>query len=215
MAISELFFRLTAAGNGSMMVYPRLDHDLRGRHFLPADLARVMPFKPENLPTYMSLFSIPAQSRMARQMTDTLHVCSPRPGPRDLLTCHASIESMLDFSTAHLPNVSSVLTPSFTPPSRYEARVSSLPSTLSRNAISCHDTMFPYLVYGCHLMHNASVLTVPLVRTLDNTSFQGLAVCHADTTSWNPDHPVFSALRAQPGDGTLCHWIPQNNFVWI
>eukprot|EP00257_Ricinus_communis_P028364 XP_025015778.1 BURP domain protein RD22 isoform X3 [Ricinus communis] len=48
----------------------------------------------------------------------------------------------------------------------------------------------------------------------DGTKAKALAVCHLDTSSWNPRYLAFLMLKIKPGEGTICHFIKSNTLVW-
>ncbi|XP_025015778.2 BURP domain protein RD22 isoform X2 [Ricinus communis] len=48
----------------------------------------------------------------------------------------------------------------------------------------------------------------------DGTKAKALAVCHLDTSSWNPRYLAFLMLKIKHGEGTICHFIKSNTLVW-
>lgn len=215
--VSGLFFKPDELSAGKTIVYPKLDNDLQGRTFLPAELAKALPFSSAKLPSYLTLLDVPSGSNMAANMEQTVAFCNSKPVDGEIRTCHASVESMVDFTVSNMGPKVAVWSPAYSPSRSEEVRVLKAPVTLSspeKKSITCHDVMYPYLVYGCHVMGSSLILDVELQRA-DGSAFHGTSVCHTDTSSWNPAHPAFAALNDQPGHGTVCHWVPQNNFVWV
>lgn len=85
---SRLGFTLAAPAAGSAdgnrsrprewIVFPRLEHALAGRRFLPGRLAAAMPAlgRPDRLAAHLSMLAVPPGSAMAAQMSDTIQLCS-------------------------------------------------------------------------------------------------------------------------------------------
>lgn len=211
-----LFFRPDELTAGTTLLYPALVNDLQGRTFLPAQLAAVMPFNGDKLASYMALLEVPRGSSMAANMQNTLAFCNSKPADGEVRTCHSSIESMVDFAVAHLGSNVAAMSLDDSPSKSEKVRVIRhvTLSPAHSASITCHDLMFPYLVYGCHVMQSSIVYDVELQR-VNGSTFHGISICHVDTRSWNSAHPAFATLHAQPGDGTICHWLPQNNFLWV
>lgn len=44
---------------------------------------------------------------------------------------------------------------------------------------------------------------------------EAVAVCHKDTTAWNPKHLAFQLLKLKPGNIPVCHFLPKDNLVWV
>ncbi|KAJ9183467.1 hypothetical protein P3X46_007313 [Hevea brasiliensis] len=44
---------------------------------------------------------------------------------------------------------------------------------------------------------------------------QAVAVCHTDTSAWNPKHLAFQVLKVKPGTVPACHFLPQDHAVWV
>ncbi|GLJ40908.1 hypothetical protein SUGI_0846260 [Cryptomeria japonica] len=44
---------------------------------------------------------------------------------------------------------------------------------------------------------------------------EGVAICHLDTRQWSAKHAAFVALGHEPGEIEVCHWIFENDLVWV
>jgi hypothetical protein len=55
---------------------------------------------------------------------------------------------------------------------------------------------------------------VPL-EGVDGNRVKAVAVCHTDTSQWNPKHLAFQVLKVQPGTVPVCHFLPQDHVVWV
>lgn len=83
--------------------------------------------------------------------------------------------------------------------------------------VACHLVEFPYAVYACHSQqsHDRKVYKI-LLRGNEGDKVEAVAVCHLDTSEWNPNHLSFRALGFGPGDAPVCHFLPDDtNFIWL
>ncbi|KAI3917392.1 hypothetical protein MKW98_027311 [Papaver atlanticum] len=82
----------------------------------------------------------------------------------------------------------------------------------SDNLVPCHSLPYPYAVFYCHATP-AQAYVVPLVGA-DGTKIKATAVCHKDTSKWDPGHVVFQVLKVKPGTVPVCHFFTVDNMVW-
>jgi hypothetical protein len=66
----------------------------------------------------------------------------------------------------------------------------------------------------CHKADTIKTYSVPL-EDIDGNRIKAIAVCHTDTSQWNPKHVAFQVLKVQPGTVPICHFVPQDHVVWI
>ncbi|RVW66595.1 BURP domain protein RD22 [Vitis vinifera] len=110
-------------------------------------------------------------------------------------------------------------------PSNLAANVATLLSTssmmigegakmLGEKSVVCHQLNYPYAVALCHAFHMTKIYKVPLVGA-DGTRVQALAVCHEDTSIWDPNALAFQVLKVKPGTWPICHFLPNGHFVWV
>eukprot|EP00249_Psilotum_nudum_P000778 c128_g1_i1 orf=432-1478(+) len=216
-AAGRVFFRISALHIDSTVTVPDLANDLQDRHFLPRDLSQLIPFNEEALPQVQRLLNISGGANMQYDMKDTLHFCTIPPVTGEVKECETSIESMVVFARRNLGSTLQVRTPSTLLLSHKEepAKVKSLTpvNAVGEKMISCHNLMYPYLVYSCHMSTTSQLLTVGL-ESSSGGAFHGMVVCHFATETWDPHHISFRVLDLKPGMGEVCHWLPQNTFVW-
>ena len=82
-------------------------------------------------------------------------------------------------------------------------------------AVSCHQSLYPYLLYYCHSVPKVRVYEADLLELNSKTKINhGIAICHVDTSSWSPTHGAFLALGSKPGRIEVCHWIFENDMNW-
>ncbi|KAJ8643161.1 hypothetical protein MRB53_004909 [Persea americana] len=128
--------------------------------------------------------------------------------------CVTSLESMVDFARTRLGTPVKALATEVkkeTVKQQYTIapRVHKLASTKS---VACHSENYVYAVYYCHETSDTSAYVVPLVGE-DKTRVDAVAVCHKDTSQWNPKHVAFKVLKVKPGSVPICHFIPEDHIV--
>ncbi|KAM7490108.1 hypothetical protein LguiA_033029 [Lonicera macranthoides] len=48
----------------------------------------------------------------------------------------------------------------------------------------------------------------------DGTKVEAVAVCHEDTSTWNPNHLAFQVLKVKPGSVPVCNFLLEDTIVW-
>ncbi|RVW62127.1 BURP domain-containing protein 3 [Vitis vinifera] len=81
-------------------------------------------------------------------------------------------------------------------------------------SVVCHKMNYPYAVFYCHKIQATRAYMVPLVGR-DGTKAKAVAVCHANTMEWNPNHLAFQLLKVKPGTAPICHFLPEDHVVWV
>ncbi|KAI8564715.1 hypothetical protein RHMOL_Rhmol03G0203000 [Rhododendron molle] len=83
-------------------------------------------------------------------------------------------------------------------------------------AVSCHQILFPYLLYYCHTVPEVRVYQAEILDPKTNIKINhAVALCHLDTSSWSADHGAFLALGYGPGKIEVCHWVFQNDMARV
>lgn len=78
----------------------------------------------------------------------------------------------------------------------------------------CHRLPNPYAVFLCHNIRSTNIYSVSLVgANMEGTN--AIAVCHQDTSSWDPAHLSFRILKIEPGSETICHFVSGDTVVWL
>ena len=73
-------------------------------------------------------------------------------------------------------------------------------------SVSCHQSLYPYLLYYCHSVPKVRVYEADIVDVDTKAKINhGVAVCHIDTSAWGPEHGAFLALGSSPGKIEVCH----------
>ncbi|KAB1201855.1 Polygalacturonase non-catalytic subunit AroGP3 [Morella rubra] len=82
-------------------------------------------------------------------------------------------------------------------------------------SVSCHQSLYPYLLYYCHSVPKVRVYEADILDVESKAKInQGVAICHIDTSAWGPEHGAFVALGSSPGRIEVCHWIFENDMTW-
>eukprot|EP01018_Ginkgo_biloba_P034253 Gb_24161 [translate_table: standard] len=214
---SSEFFRVKKLVKGGKMKIAGITNHVWKRPFLPRDLSSQLPFSTKQLPELLTLLKIDSTSSMAQMMASTLDECEAL-RKNEKKKCATSVEDMVDYATQLLgPQLSIVETTG--PAKLAEGKTVtlvdvSLRSSEEDEAMGCHDIPFPYSVYYCHSIPKTKSYQVTW-KGANNELVRAAAVCHMDTTDFDPAHPSFALLNTKPGEGEICHWLYNGNFIWV
>ncbi|XP_074569267.1 BURP domain-containing protein 6-like [Curcuma longa] len=188
---------------------------------LPRRVADALPFSSDKLPDVLALLSVDPDSKEAREMSATLERCERTSNARETKHCATSIESMVDFAVSALAtdDVSAVST----------VANATAAAAMQRYAVEgferiggegvgvfCHAEPYAYVVFHCHAVGRGMMreYTVSLTGS-DGSRVEAIAVCHLDTTSWNPRHVMLQVLHVKPGSAEpVCHFLPIDHVLW-
>ncbi|KAL6616003.1 hypothetical protein ACP70R_038273 [Stipagrostis hirtigluma subsp. patula] len=191
-----------------------------GAKFLPRGEAEAIPFSTEKVPEILTRFSVRPDSVEAAEMAQTLHDCESPAAKGEKKACATSLESMVDFATSslgtsHVRAVSTVVAGEGSPRQEYTMTgVARTPTGADQQQlVACHAEPYAYAVFACHLTRQTRAYSVSMVGR-DGTAVEAVAVCHADTSGWNPKHVAFQVLKVKPGTVPVCHFLPQDHVVW-
>ncbi|KAJ0030517.1 hypothetical protein Pint_12784 [Pistacia integerrima] len=183
---------------------------------LPRQVSKSIPFSSEKLPEIMNRFSVKPGSVEAEIMQNTIKNCEEPSIKGEEKYCATSLESMIDFSTSKLGKGVQAFSTEVEKRSKMQkytiaAGVKKMPSEKS---VVCHKQNYAYAVFYCHATETTRAYMVPLEGT-DGTKAQAVAVCHTDTSAWNPKHLAFQVLKVKPGTVPICHFLPEDHIVWV
>uniref|UniRef100_A0A516IJH8 BURP domain-containing protein n=1 Tax=Turnera subulata TaxID=218843 RepID=A0A516IJH8_9ROSI len=184
--------------------------------FLPRQVADSIPFSSKNLPEIYNQFSVQPGSEEAEIMSETIKECEASGIRGEEKYCATSLESMIDFTTSKLgKNVQAVSTEVAGESQllqKYTIK-GGVKKIAGHESVVCHKQNYAYAVFYCHATKSTSAYVVPLVGE-DGTKVNAVAVCHKDTSEWNPKHLAFQVLKVKPGTVPVCHFLPQDHIVW-
>ncbi|KAK4364933.1 hypothetical protein RND71_016291 [Anisodus tanguticus] len=190
-----------------------------GATFLPQQVANSIPFSSNKMPEILNQFSVEPNSEEAQVMKQTVQECE-QPGIKgEEKYCATSLESMVDFTTSKLGNKVqpfSTETQKQTPMQKYTILGAKKMENNGKSdaSVVCHKQNYAYAVFYCHKTETTESYMVSLVGT-DGTKAKAVAVCHKDTSAWNPKHLAFKVLKVTPGSVPVCHFLPEDHIVWV
>ncbi|KAK9287052.1 hypothetical protein L1049_015461 [Liquidambar formosana] len=65
--------------------------------------------------------------------------------------------------------------------------------------VACHPMPYPYAVSYCHSQESGNKVFKTSLGGENGDEVEAFAVCHMDTSGWNPDHISFRLLGVKPG----------------
>ncbi|KAK8550473.1 hypothetical protein V6N12_039181 [Hibiscus sabdariffa] len=184
--------------------------------FLPYQLSQTIPFSSDKLPEIFTKFSVKPGSDKAEMMKNTIKECEQPSIQGEEKYCATSLESMIDFSTSKLGKIDQAVSTEVekqTPMQRYTV-AAGVERIGGDKTVVCHKQNYAYAVFYCHKSETTRAYTVPL-EGADGTKAKAVAVCHTDTSGWNPKHLAFQVLKVEPGTVPICHFLPQDHIVWV
>ncbi|KAK6782634.1 hypothetical protein RDI58_020430 [Solanum bulbocastanum] len=214
-----LFFLEKDLHQGSNM-YLQFVKNTNGAAFLPREEADSIPFSSEKMPEILNQFSVDPESEEGQIMKQTVQECE-EPGIKgEEKYCATSLESMVDFTTSKLGNkvqpLSTETQNENTEMQKYTILGAKKMGNNNNNdkSVVCHKQNYAYAVFYCHKTETTESYMVSLVGA-DGTKVKAVAVCHKDTSQWNPKHLAFKVLKVTPGSVPVCHFLPQDHIVWV
>ncbi|KAL3814146.1 hypothetical protein ACJIZ3_015414 [Penstemon smallii] len=207
-------------GNKMLIYFPEKD-PLTSPHLLTKQESDSIPFTSSQLPYILQLFSFPHGSKQALAMETTLNHCEFPPIKGESKFCATSLEFMLD-SISNIFGLNSrfkvlttnYVTESISPLQNYT--IYEPPIEISaKKIVACHTLPYPYAVFYCHGQVSDNMLYKVMLDGDDGGRVEATAMCHMDTSQWDPDHVAFRVLKTTPGASPVCHFFPADNLVWI
>lgn len=207
-------------GNTITVSFPRRDLS-SSPSFLPKEEADSIPFSQKELPNLLRSFSFSRNSPQGKAMADTLRECEAAPIKGETKCCATSVEAMLDFiqgimgentqfkplSTTHFSNS--------TPPLQKYTILDAPQEVETTKMVACHTMPYAYAIFYCHYTISKSKVFKVSLRGENGDRVEAIAVCHLDTSDWNPSHASFQLLGVLPGISPICHFFPSDHLVWV
>ena len=184
--------------------------------FLPRQISNSIPFSSDKIPQILNHFSVNPDSEEAETIKETIKECEQAGIKGEEKYCATSLESMIDFSTSKLgKSVQVISTEVEKETQKQEYTITSGVKKLAGDkAVVCHKQNYPYAVFYCHKTETTRAYMIPLVGA-DGSKVKAVAVCHTDTSAWNPKHLAFQVLKVKPGTVPVCHFLPKDHVVWV
>ncbi|KAE8704961.1 putative polygalacturonase non-catalytic subunit [Hibiscus syriacus] len=138
--------------------------------------------------------------------------------PGETKRCVGSAEDMIDFATSVLGRNVEVRTTESVNGSKQNIKIGTVRGINGgkvTKSVSCHQSLYPYLLYYCHSVPKVRVYVADILDPNSREKINhGVAICHLDTSSWSSNHGAFLALGSGPGRIEVCHWIFENDMTW-
>ncbi|XP_014504024.1 BURP domain protein RD22 [Vigna radiata var. radiata] len=183
--------------------------------FLPRPVADSIPFSSSKFNDILHRFSIKAGSDEAQVVKNTISECEGPITRGEEKRCVTSLESMVDFATSKLGNnIDAISTRVGKETEWQQYKIAPGVKKLAEKVVVCHKEKYPYAVFYCHKSGSTNAYSVPLEGAVGSRA-KAVAVCHTDTSNWNPKHLAFQMLKVQPGTVPVCHFLPQDHVVFI
>ncbi|KAM1147240.1 hypothetical protein ACFX19_039675 [Malus domestica] len=212
------FFRESMLRQGNVMVMPDIRDRMPERSFLPRGILSKLPFSTLRMSEIKEIFHAPENSAMERVLTNALAECERDPSTGETKRCVGSVEDMIDFAVSVLDRNVVVRTTENVSGSKRKVMIGAVSGINSGNitkSVSCHQSLYPYLLYYCHSVPRVRVYEADILDVESKSKINhGVAICHIDTSSWSPGHGAFVALGSSPGKIEVCHWIFENDMTW-
>ncbi|KAL5063199.1 hypothetical protein RYX36_024936 [Vicia faba] len=212
------FFREMMLKQGVVMPMPDIKDKLPQRSFLPRNIFTKLPFATSKLNDLKQVFKVSENSSMDKMIVDSLNECERAPSKGETKRCVGSLEDMIDFATSvlgHDVTVRSTENLNGSGKNVMVGKVKGINGGKVTQSVSCHQSLFPSLLYYCHSVPKVRVYQAELLDPESKAKINhGVAICHLDTTAWSPTHGAFMALGSGPGRIEVCHWIFENDMTW-
>ncbi|XP_028801820.1 LOW QUALITY PROTEIN: polygalacturonase 1 beta-like protein 3 [Neltuma alba] len=212
------FFRESMLKQGTVMPFPDIRDKMPKRSFLPRSILSRLPFSTSKISELKQIFKVSDNSSMDKMLSSSLSDCERAPSPGETKRCVGSVEDMIDFATSVLGRnvvVRNTQNVNGSKKNVVVGRVTKINGGRVTQSVSCHQSLFPYLLYYCHSVPKVRVYEADLLEPKSKAKINhGVAICHLDTTAWSPTHGAFLSLGSGPGRIEVCHWIFENDMTW-
>lgn len=183
--------------------------------FLPRQVAEKIPFSSKKMPQILDYFSVKPNSMEAKTIKQTIKECEEPRTKGEEKYCATSLESMIDFCRTRLGKSIQAISTEVKKESPLQTyTIEGVKKMASDAAVVCHKRKYAYTVFYCHTTQTTKAYKVSVVG-VDGTKVEAVAVCHTDTSGWNPKHLAFQVLKVKPGTVPICHFLPEDHIVWV
>ncbi|XP_045811042.1 BURP domain protein RD22-like [Trifolium pratense] len=200
------------------MQFTKTTSNNNGSKFLPKEVADSIPFSSNKMENILHKFSIKKGSKESEIVKNTINECEEKGIKGEEKLCVTSLESMVDFATSKLGNnveaISTEVEKESSELQKYVIAKGVKKLGDNNKVVVCHKENYPYAVFYCHKMDTTKFYSVPL-EGVDGNRVKAVAVCHTDTSKWNPKHIALQVLKVEPGTVPVCHFLSQDDVVWF
>lgn len=211
------FFRERDLVEGQPLHLPYLQvSQFPARKFLPHELAQSFSLTHDTLPRLFKTMHVPDRSNLSWQAHTTMFRCLAPAMKGESKRCVSSLKEMVGFLASTIGSEMAVLPPQDSAGSKQIGKLLevSLLAPSTSTSMTCHDNMYPFQVYYCHSIEDTKVYQLKL-QLEDGSIINKVATCHMDTSQWPDLHPAFAVLHVRPGESEACHYIVQDDLLFI
>ncbi|KAL1223007.1 Polygalacturonase 1 beta-like protein 1 [Cardamine amara subsp. amara] len=212
------FFRESILKEGTVITMPDIKDKMPKRSFLPRGIVSKLPFSKSKIAVIKRVFHAGDNSTMEGIISDALTECERSPAVGETKRCVGSAEDMIDFVTSVIGRSVVLRTTESVAGSKGKVvigKVKGINGGEVTKSVSCHQSLYPYLLYYCHSVPKVRVYESDLLDPKSKVKINhGIAICHMDTSAWGASHGAFVLLGSRPGQIEVCHWIFENDMNW-
>ncbi|XP_058746157.1 polygalacturonase 1 beta-like protein 3 [Vicia villosa] len=195
---------------GSIIRMPNIKGYLPRQSLFTRSLLKKLPSASSEISQLLNVFN-----NLSKTMMESVKACHNPANTGEEKSCEVSFEGMLDFAKFILGrNITAHTTESVN--GSYQNIIVGGVNVIGEKSVTCHCSLFPYLMYYCHNVPGVRIYQVDIWEVKSKQKINnGVLVCHLDTISWSPAHVAFEVLGYGPGFIEACHWVFENDMVWI
>ncbi|KAK8513422.1 hypothetical protein V6N12_052611 [Hibiscus sabdariffa] len=214
-ANKDVYFFESKLRTGSKMNVKEVTRKASKIAFLPRRVADSIPFSSQKFAQVLHYFSLQPESAASKMLKQTIQYCEAPTIEGEAKYCATSLESFVDSGVSMLgENIHLLSTEMNRETQSQEFIIGEGVKMTEKSEIVCHKTSYAYAVFLCHSIDNTDLYKVPLVGE-NGTRATALAVCHKDTSAWDPKHLAFQILKVEPGTVPVCHFLARDTLVWV
>uniref|UniRef100_A0A7N2L9F4 BURP domain-containing protein n=2 Tax=Quercus lobata TaxID=97700 RepID=A0A7N2L9F4_QUELO len=212
-----IFFQESMLKKGKVMPMPDIEDKMPERSFLPRSISSKLPFSTSKISEIKKIFHADDNSTMETTIVKSLSECEKAPSLGETKRCVGSAEDMIDFAISILGRNIAVRSTENVKGSKKNIMIGSIKGINGGKVtqiVSCHQTLFPYLLYSCHSVPKVRVYEVDILDPNSKAKINhGVASCHMHTSNSNPNHAELT-IASGPGQIRACHWVFENDLIW-
>ncbi|KFK44451.1 hypothetical protein AALP_AA1G258600 [Arabis alpina] len=212
------FFRESMLKEGTLVSMPDIKDRMPKRSFLPRSIISKIPFSTSKIAEIKGVFHARDNSTMEGIISNAITECERPSTVGETKRCVGSAEDMIDFATSVLGRRVVLRTTKSVAGSKKKVVIGKVKGINGGNvtkSVSCHQSLYPYLLYYCHSVPKVRVYESDLLDPKSKVKINhGIAICHMDTSAWGANHGAFVSLGSRPGQIEICHWIFENDMNW-
>ncbi|KAK1552662.1 hypothetical protein Q3G72_021160 [Acer saccharum] len=197
------FFRESMLKSGTVMPMPDITDKYPKTKFLNPNLVPKIPFSSSKFSDMKKMFHASDNSALERIIKDAVKDCERKPNLGETKRCVPSAEDMIDFATSILGRDVALRKTENYKGSKQNILIGSVKRInggKETKVVSCHQKLYPYLLYYCHSVPDVAVYEADILDLKTKKKINhGVAICHLDTSSWFEGHEAFRVLGSGRG----------------